>query len=324
MSQPNRPKRRSDGQPQIVSDQRRQQLGTAFAKQSRAEALEYDAVRPGYPEAVIAAVLALANGSHEARGTAPVKPVVTGAEGTDHGGPHQRGHRPTVVDLGAGTGILTRQLLSSGASVIAVEPSRTMLDLLLNTSQQSVGSQSAEQSQEHSTTGAPRRARAAVQGRCAPAEQTGLPAGCADIVVAATAWHWFDPAEVQAEILRILKPQGAVAVLSNHLDNTQDWVLRMARIMRAGDNYRPDWKLQLGPGFTEPHSAEYRWSRSVTTDELMRLNTTLSSWLTADGEQRARRRENLSWYLHQHLGYQPGAEVQVPYITSLHTARVHR
>ena len=324
MSQPNRPKRRSDGQPQIVSDQRRQQLGASFAEQSRAEALEYDAVRPGYPEAVIAEVLALANGSHEDRGTDPGQTAEKGGAGTESGGRLEGQRLPTVVDLGAGTGILTRQLLSSGAGVIAVEPSRAMLDLLLNTSEQSVGPQNAEVSHEDSTTGPPRSAQPAVQGRCAPAEQTGLPVGCADIVVAATAWHWFDPAEVQAEILRILKPQGAVAVLSNHLDNTQDWVLRMARIMRAGDNYRPDWKLQLGPGFTEPHSAEYRWSRSVTTDELMRLNTTLSSWLTADGEQRARRRENLSWYLHQHLGYQPGQAVQVPYITSLHTARAHR
>lgn len=269
MSQPRRPKRRSDAEPQIVSDQRRQQLGSSFAEQSIGEAADYDAVRPGYPDAALADIRCLAPES------------------------------PQIVELGAGTGILTRQLLAAGAHVVAVEPSPEMLNLLLRTS-------------PHTT----------LEGRCATAEDTGLDSGCADIVVAATAWHWFDPESVQAEILRILRPHGVLAVLSNHLDNTQDWVLRMARIMRAGDNYRPDWKLRLGPGFTAAQTTEYRWTRLMTPEELMRLSTTLSSWLAAKDPDRQRRRENLRWYLYEHLGHQPGDKVQVPYITSLHTARV--
>lgn len=275
MNQPNRPKRRSDAEAQIVSAERRQQLGSSFAEQSRQEALEYDAVRPGYPDTAITEILGLG-------------PVA-----------------PRIVELGAGTGILTRQLVSRGAYVTAVEPSRTMLDVLL---------EAMSPQARNSSDGA------GVHGACASAEATGLDGGSADIVIAATAWHWFDPEAVQVEILRILKPGGALAIVGNHLDNTQDWVLRLARIMRAGDNYRPEWSPRLGPGFGAVTSTEYRWNRLMTAEELLRLNTTLSSWLSAKETDRRRRRENLSWYLYEHLAHEPGEQIEVPYITSLHVA----
>lgn len=73
-----------------------------------------------------------------------------------------------VVDLGAGTGVFSRQLAAHGFNVTAVEPS------------------------------GPMRAEIAATDRVRPhagyAESTGLPAACADAVVAATAWHWFDAA----------------------------------------------------------------------------------------------------------------------------------
>lgn len=102
--------------------------------------------------------------------------------------------RPTVVDLGAGTGLATAIWSGAAASVIAVEPSPDM--------------------------------RATAQGRLAElpdaaafavrdgtAEDTGLPAGSADIVTASQAMRWFDDRLAIPEIARLLRPGGVFAAV---------------------------------------------------------------------------------------------------------------
>lgn len=268
MSQPNLPKARTDAEPQIVSSPRREQLAAAFAQQqTAAEAEQYHALRPRYPQPAVAEMLA--------RSPGPAR----------------------VVELGAGTGILTHQLLAAGAQVHAVEPSRPMLEILLS------------------------RSALPVEGTCASAEDTGLPAGCADIVVAAQAWHWFHPERTQQETVRLLRPGGALAMIWNYLDTADPRVHRLTRIMRAGDVYRPDWQPALNPQlFSTVQSREYRWQRSLTVAEIFGYATTLSSWLTADGAERAKRRRNLEDYLLKELGLSLSSELRIPSITGLHMA----
>jgi SAM-dependent methyltransferase len=116
-----------------------------------------------------------------------------------------------VVDLGAGTGIFSRQLVSHGVLVTAVEP---------------VPAMRAEMSR--------------VPGLVvhnAVAERTGLPDGCADAVVAATAWHWFDAAATIREVRRLLKPgAGGLGLVWNDYDVSVPWVGAYAGI---ADRRRP-------------------------------------------------------------------------------------
>jgi SAM-dependent methyltransferase len=93
----------------------------------------------------------------------------------------------TVVDLAAGTGKLTRPLLATGAEVVAVEPSAEMRAAL------------------------PAGARA-VDGT---AEAMPLTAASADAVAVAQAFHWFDGDAALAEIHRVLRPGGALALVWN-------------------------------------------------------------------------------------------------------------
>jgi SAM-dependent methyltransferase len=92
-----------------------------------------------------------------------------------------------VVDLAAGTGKLTRALCARGCDVVAVEPVAQM----------------------RAAIAPPARA---VGGR---AEATGLPGASADGVTVAQAFHWFDGARALAEIHRILRPGGVVALIWN-------------------------------------------------------------------------------------------------------------
>lgn len=92
--------------------------------------------------------------------------------------------------------------------------------------------------------------------------------------------------------------------------------------MRAGDVYRPQWQPRLeAPHFSPVETAVFRHSRSITPEEILRLATTLSSWLSADVQDRQRRQRNLEWYLDEHLSFAPEAPVDLPYRTVLHTVR---
>jgi SAM-dependent methyltransferase len=104
-----------------------------------------------------------------------------------------------ALDLGAGTGKLTRQLVAEGHRVIAaVEPLPDLREA----------------------------ARSAVAGApvlAARAEDIPLPDACADAVTVAQAFHWFAPPAI-TEIARVLRPGGTLALLWNRRDRTIAWV----------------------------------------------------------------------------------------------------
>jgi SAM-dependent methyltransferase len=95
-----------------------------------------------------------------------------------------------VIDLAAGTGKLTRQLVPTGATVIAVEP----LDEMRAKLEQALPDVEA------------------VEGT---AESMPLPDASADAVTVAQAFHWFDVDGALAEIHRVLRPGGSLALIWN-------------------------------------------------------------------------------------------------------------
>lgn len=125
------------------------------------------------------------------------------------------GHRPQVVELGAGTGKLTEQLLARGCDVTATDPSPTMLARL--------------------------RSRApGARVIAARAEQVPVPARSADLLVAAQAYHWFDPDRVLQEAARVLRPGGHLAVAWNTRDERIPWVKRLGRIIGDPSTHQQD------------------------------------------------------------------------------------
>ena len=96
-----------------------------------------------------------------------------------------------VVDLAAGSGKLTRALAGLFAEVVAVEPNDEMRAVLTARS-------------------------GGIEVLAGTAERIPLPDESADAVFVGDAFHWFDGEAAVAELTRVLRPRGGVALLWNH------------------------------------------------------------------------------------------------------------
>jgi SAM-dependent methyltransferase len=117
-----------------------------------------------------------------------------------------------ALDLGAGTGKLTRQLLDRGVDTVAAEPSAAMRKVLAH------------------------RCRAATV-LAAGAEELPLPDHSVDLVVAGQAFHWFDRERAVPEIARVLRPGGLLALFYNARQDAVRWVAALSEIIHeTGDH----------------------------------------------------------------------------------------
>jgi SAM-dependent methyltransferase len=98
--------------------------------------------------------------------------------------------RPEVVDLGSGSGLSTRWIASWARAVIGVEPSADMRAVAA--AHNDAPSVSFVDGWSH---------------------DTGLPDGCADVVIVSQALHWMEPGSTFAEVGRLLRPAGVFAAM---------------------------------------------------------------------------------------------------------------
>jgi SAM-dependent methyltransferase len=144
---------------------------------------EYEAARPSYPIALLDAL-----------------PVQADA---------------TVLDLGAGTGKLTRVLTQRYAHVIAVEPLDNMRAILERV---------VPQAETHGGS----------------ADKIPLPDASVDAVFTGQAFHWFATDAAVSEIARVLKPGGVFADVFNDSDHSPE--------------FPPAYKARLDALFAQPRS----------------------------------------------------------------------
>jgi SAM-dependent methyltransferase len=127
-----------------------------------------------------------------------------------------------VVELGAGTGKLTRAMAALCARVVAVEPDPRMLAVLRE------------------------RALEGVEGT---AETIPLGDGQADGIVAGSSLHWFDLDLALPEMRRVLKPGGRLGFGWNHRDVRHPTIAAMQEVIYATrpSQQTSGWRLRDWP-----------------------------------------------------------------------------
>jgi ubiquinone/menaquinone biosynthesis C-methylase UbiE len=172
----------------------------------------------------------------------------------------------TVADVAAGTGKLTRQLVPTGARVVAVEPLDEMRAQL----------------------------EAAVPGVAAlagSAEALPLPDASADAITVASAMHWFDLDRALPEFHRVLRPGGGLGVVGQGRDLSQPLQQAVQEII---GRYLPDssefdgWQKQVtASGLFEPgETFEARFDQLLDAEGLAERIGTISYIARLSAEDR--------------------------------------
>jgi ubiquinone/menaquinone biosynthesis C-methylase UbiE len=199
----------------------------------------------------------------------------------------------TVLDLGAGTGKLSRALVATGARVLALEPGDEM------------------------------RARLATvvpeaEPIAAGAESIPLPDASVDAATAGQAFHWFRLEEAVPELHRVLRPGGGVGLVWNERDPDdplqrevtkllEPFVPRArARVVEAG------WRDVIERGqFTPFEERVATFADELGADELVERVATISFVASAAPAEQAELEASL-----RTLAAERGGAVRFTYRTS--------
>jgi SAM-dependent methyltransferase len=200
-------------------------------------AAEYERHRPGYPEEAlrwIARRLGLAAGAR-------------------------------VLDVGAGTGKLTRGLVALGFEVVAVEPGVRMLEQL-------------------------RVAVPRAEAHEAPAESIPLSNEAVDAAFAGQAYHWFDRERAVPELHRVLRAGGGLALLWNWWDERDPLQRELGSIVGyAGHRPYAEEELPGAPWFRELGRTVVESAEQSSPEAVVSHLATTSMFLTMEPDERERR-----------------------------------
>ena len=163
-----------------------------------------------------------------------------------------------VLDVGAGTGKLTRGLVAAGFDVVAVEPGGAMLDEL-------------------------RLAVPAAEAHEAPAEAIPLPDASVDAAFAGQAFHWFDRERALPELQRVVRPGGGLALLWNWWDERDPFQKELGELVGyAGHEPYREEELPGVPWFREVGRTVVETVMDSSPEGIVGYLSTASGFLVAE------------------------------------------
>lgn len=214
------------------------------------------------------------------------------------------GMRPgrSILDVGAGTGKFTREIVRFGAAVTAVEPMPKMREQF---AQRLPGTPLLEGTAEH------------------------LPVGDAtvDAIVCAQAFHWFDTAAAAREFARVLRPDGALGLIWNIRDEPVPWVRELTTILDRYDVGGPrgrsqSWRQPLiDTGLFSPlEHREFTHVQRAPTETIVDRALSVSFIGILPAEAQAKVAEEVRSLLARSPETAGRAEIELPYRTDVYAA----
>jgi len=201
-----------------------------------------------------------------------------------------------AVDLAAGTGKLTRLLIPTGTTVVAVEPVEEMRRLL------------AQQCP-------------AVPVAAGTAERLPLRTCSIDAVTVAQAFHWFDAGTAFAELRRVLRPGGRVGLIWNVRDRSVAWVDALWSVMDRVERKAP-WRDHERPpgealgartGFGPLGQATFHHTQAVTPEGVLDRFRSVSHVAVLPARRREAVLDEVREILAAHPETRGRAELLLPY-----------
>ena len=180
-----------------------------------------------------------------------------------------------AVEIGAGTGIATADVARPGLEILCLEPSPEMAQVLDS------------------------RGLAGVRVEVTSFEDWEGQDGSVDLIYAAQAWHWVDPATSYEKARRLLRSGGAIGLMWNvPLDRYEQFrpvyeahapslLAESDRRIERRDGGGWEQELRSG-GFDEVQVAVFEWHQVLDADEFCGLYATYSDHMMLPDEQRTR------------------------------------
>jgi SAM-dependent methyltransferase len=212
-----------------------------------------------------------------------------------------------IVDLGAGTGGLTRSLIDKADEVVAVEPDDRMRAVL------------AEQ-------------LPSVRALAGRGESIPLPDHSVDVVLASASWHWMDVVPTLEEVARVLVPGGVLgamwagtdsegpfmsqarALLAGRRDDANAEQGELANVLEPGDARMFALDIPASGLPFEPVEHEvFHWDVALNAEELVGLLGTLSWVILMPDDKRAALFDEARSLLRDLLGVEGDVTVDVQF-----------
>ena len=232
-----------------------------------ADGARYQSARPGYPVAAVAHMVEVLNVTRARR----------------------------VVDVAAGTGLFTRELIAFAQELIAVEPSAGMR---LEFENQGLHV-------------------AVLEGT---AESLPFEDHSVDVITVAQAFHWFDYDKALAEFARVLSRSGHLGLVWNERDESVEWVAALTRAMQW-DVKRPfdaatDYAAVLADGgFGDVQRRDFRHAQLVDRAMLERRVLSTSYIAVMDPASQQRILDDVATIVREFDEY-----FEIPYLTTTYCA----
>jgi SAM-dependent methyltransferase len=205
-----------------------------------------------------------------------------------------------VLEIGAGTGILTRLLAERVSHVTAVEPDERMRAVLA-------------------------AGQADVEVLAGTAEEIPVASSSNDVVIAQSAWHWVDEERAVPEVARVLRHSGRLSLVWSGPDRSVDW---MRSLWAGGVIFSPEERvdedsrrrerhlINVGVGgdspFLEPETTLFPWVRPMAKADLVALAATYSRVITMEEGTRARHLDAMTRFLDSNEAFAGLDVIDVP------------